>query len=298
MNKTTIAIIIPWFGPWPTWMDLFIHSSQCNKTIDFILFSDQELPAYAQNIKNIHFEKIAFKDYCSLVSQSLDIEFHPANPYKLCDLKPYYGFIHHEIIKNYNFWGFGDLDLVWGDIRHFYTEQLLKKHDILSTHSDRLSGHLTFVRNIPYYNTLALRLPNWKELLTSPDNQAIDEIHLTLKIYPWAKLLWKIHKHIFLRFHFQDEWSAYNRFCRRVNRILLNKKILFVERNTSPWNDGDMPQKEWLYKNGHVYDTQTKEELIYLHFLSMKKQWVGNYYHPSSNGSVISFTGFQPYEEV
>ena len=296
--KTSIALIMPYFGVWPKWAELFFDSCVKNKDIDFYFFTDCGTPESVEEKENIHFEEISFNDYCKIVSKKLGIDFHPTTPYKLCDLKPYYGFIHQEIIKKYDFWGFGDLDLVWGDIRHFYTDQLLEKFNVLSTHSDRLSGHLTLIRNTPHYNTLAFNMPDWKDLLGSPKNHAVDEIYFTLTIYPWAKLLWKAHKHIFLRFRFRNEWIAYNNFCNRVNQILLNKKIHFAEYNTTPWNDGNMPQKEWLYKNGHVYDTKTNEELIYLHFLVMKKKWVGNYYHPSSNGSVISFKGFQPYEEV
>lgn len=291
--KTSIALLMPYFGVWPKWAELFFDSCVNNKDIDFYFFTDCGTPQSVMEKENIHVKEMSFNDYCNIVSKKLDINFHPVTPYKLCDLKPYYGIIHQDIIKRYDFWGFGDIDLVWGDIRYFYTEQLLEKHDILSTHNDRLSGHLTLVRNTSYYNNLPLKLSKWKDLLTSPNNQAIDEIYLTLMIYPWAKLLWKVHKHIFLRFHFRDEWNAYNHFCNKANRILLD----IFEYNTTPWNDGDMPQKEWLYKNGHVYDTKTKEELIYLHFLAMKKQWNGDYYHPSSNGTTISFKGIQPYKE-
>lgn len=288
---TTIAIVIPWFGTWPKWINLFIHSCQHNSSVDYFFFSDQEIPEKAKGIENIHFKKQEYNDYCNMVSSKLNIEFHPSNAYKLCDLKPFYGFLHYDDLQNFDFWGFGDLDLIWGDLRHFYTEDILAKKDIISTHSDRLSGHLTLVRNTDNYRKLGFNIPKWKDLLTAPENHAMDEIHLTKTIYPYAKLLWKIHKHIFLRFHFQDEWLAYNRFCKRFNKLFLNKRVLFVERNTTPWLDGDMPQKEWLYKEGRVIDIKNGEELIYLHFLTMKKQWTGDYYHPGRESSIITFKG-------
>ena len=38
-------------------------------------------------------------------------------PYKLCDFKPAYGFIFGEYLKEYDYWGHCDIDIVWGDLR-------------------------------------------------------------------------------------------------------------------------------------------------------------------------------------
>lgn len=297
MSSPTIAIIIPWFGPWPQWVDLFFHSCLCNRTVDYYIYSDQELPLLAVGAENIHFEAMSYTDYCDMASLRLHVDFHPDRSYKLCDLKPFLGFIHQNAIQQYDFWAFGDMDLVWGDIRHFYTDEILSRHDILSTHSDRLSGHLTLIRNTKHYNTLVFKIHRWKELLTSPDNHALDEIYLTRTLYPLARLLWKAHKHIFLRFRFNDDWKAYNQFCRRINNVFLNKRILLQERSTTPWIDSDMLQKKWIYRNGHVFDAATGEELIYLHFLAMKTTWKRDYYHPSVDGATISFDGIAPLPE-
>lgn len=290
----TIAIIIPYFGEWPAWNKLFFDSCGYNSTIDFHFFTD--CPDPNLQYPNLFFHHISFSDYCDLSSQRLNIDFHPSRAYKLCDLRPFYAIVHRETLEagGYDFWGYGDLDLVWGDIRRFYSDEILSHYDILSTHQDRLSGHLTLIRNTPNYNQTAYNIPQWKQLLTSAENHALDEIHLTLTLYPFAKLLWKAHKHIFFRFQFVNEWKAYNQFCCRINTVFLNKRILLQERNTTPWNDGDMPRKKWIYTNGHVFDTSTGEELIYLHFLAMKSMWTGDYYHPSEDGATISFYGIAP----
>lgn len=41
------AIIIPYFGKWPVWFDLYLKSARENECIDFYFFTDCPLP---QNI--------------------------------------------------------------------------------------------------------------------------------------------------------------------------------------------------------------------------------------------------------
>jgi hypothetical protein len=40
-----------------------------------------------------------------------------SNPYKLCDYKPLYARIFSELVAPYDYWGWGDLDVLYGDIR-------------------------------------------------------------------------------------------------------------------------------------------------------------------------------------
>ncbi len=52
--KDKIAIIIPYFGKYPEWIDLFFYSCGMNKTIDFYFFTDCEEP-------EIHESNLSFK---------------------------------------------------------------------------------------------------------------------------------------------------------------------------------------------------------------------------------------------
>lgn len=44
---------------------------------------------------------MTFQEYCDDVSRKLGIDFHPARSYKLCDLKPFLGVIHEDILEEY-----------------------------------------------------------------------------------------------------------------------------------------------------------------------------------------------------
>lgn len=52
-------------------------------------------------------------------------------PYKLCDFRPLYGEIFSNYVDGYDFWGYCDCDLIFGDIRKFLTEELLSTKDYL-----------------------------------------------------------------------------------------------------------------------------------------------------------------------
>ena len=298
----SIAIIIPYFGSWPIWSDLFFYSCAKNDTIDFFFFTDNSNPICDNN--NLHFFNMSFQSYCEIVRKKLKVNFRPDNPYKLCDLRPFFGFLHEDILIDYDFWGYGDVDLIWGDIREFYTEELLMNYNILSTHADRVSGHFALIKNLFEYNMLAFRIPNWRNLIEEKKHYALDEIQFTLLFYPQAKWLWKIHKHVF--FNLEKEWEQYSKFLKLANTILGIDKhgLYFVEQDTTPWFSDEMvmdetirQQRKWLYKDGKVYDVWRGKELIYLHFLSLKNYWpaCGGYFNLQNNrfyNVSISLDGF------
>lgn len=287
----TIALIMPYFGKWPGWIDYFFESCSYNSSIDFYFFTDCPLPKTEH--PNMHFTEISFDDYCMMVSNKLGIDFHPSCARKLCDVKPFYAMVHKEILEKgkYDFWGYGDMDLILGDIRLFYTNELLSQYDVLSTHADRLSGHLTLLRNRPDLNASCLRIKGWKNLLESKDNHTVDEELFSLLFLPWAKILWKLHKYIWLKHCdlYKDEFASYNNFCHRINRLLgLGRRRVYMhEQYTTPWftpnHDTMYESYEWEYQNGHIFEQPTGNELIYLHFLALKHRWSLSDFPKSSN---------------
>ncbi len=190
MNK--IALISPYFGKFPEWMPLYLYSCSRQKNIDFIFYTDCEIPA--KTYSNTIFHEISFGDYCNLVSERLNIPFHPDNAYKLCDLKPFYGAVHAEELKGYEWWGYGDLDLVYGDLSLLANEYNLQHYDVLTTHIDKIAGHLTLVRKDSKYTMECLRHPQWIKLLCDKQNYGIDEKYLTRAIMPFQ---YKLSKMIF-----------------------------------------------------------------------------------------------------
>ena len=299
-----IAIIIPYFGAWPAWTPLFLESCRQNQTVDFFIFTDTEPCCFeGASSPNIRCQRISFIDYCNLASQRLDVDFHPTRAYKLCDLKPYYGIIHEDLLKDYDFWGFCDVDLVLGDLRSFYTEEILRRYDVISNHSDRVSGHFALIRKKAAVTTMPMEIPECKQMLSSDRHYGIDEIAFTKKLYPSSSFLWKVHKRVFLKLPFKDEFKSHVRFCSLFNSLMLPKRLLFKERFTTPWFTKEeaadpevAKQFQWEYRKGHVFDLKEGNELPYLHFLSLKKHWPSNCFHVSGSCDhvLINLSGIHP----
>jgi len=151
-QENKIAIIIPYFGKWPAWFEYFLLSCAYNSSVDWLLFSDCGKPG--EIFDNTRFIDFTLDDFNRLASQKLDLSIKIMHPYKICDLRPAFGHIFSEYIKDYEFWGYGDIDLIYGNLNAHFIGELLNKHDILSNHDQFISGHLCLIRNMPETNLL------------------------------------------------------------------------------------------------------------------------------------------------
>lgn len=264
-----IAIIIPYFGKFPEWIDLFLYSCSLNNkitnniVIDWLIFTDCEQPqiVYANTI----FFKISFNDYCKRISSCFHIHFSPKTPYKFCDLKPFYGIIHKSELLEYTHWGFGDLDLCYGDLSLIINEERLRKYDLVTTHGDRVAGHFTIIRKDSFYTNSCLNISEWKEKLMKEEVLGLDEMDLTnivrknmvnyLRLYRYIGKPFKIGIYGFMKFpNIVHNWYS---------------KVFIKEFCTSP-----LPKTEerwvWDVRNNHILNPEGKE-IPYLHFLFFKK---------------------------
>ena len=60
------------------------------------------------------------------------------HPYTLVEYKPAYGHIFADYLKPYTHWGYGDLDMVFGDIPSWVSDSELDDWDIVTySHGDQ-----------------------------------------------------------------------------------------------------------------------------------------------------------------
>lgn len=187
-----MLLIIPYFGSWPFWLDFFLLSCRRNPTVNWLIIGDSPAPADAP--ANVEFRQVAYADYLAFVSARLGIPFDPVRPYKLCDLKPMYGYLHEEDLSGYDFWGFCDLDVVFGDLRSFLTPEVLR-HDVIATHDTRISGHFSLLRNTPVLREAFRRIPDWAAKVCEQKSQRLDEaafskLFLRYKRWPQGLRKW------------------------------------------------------------------------------------------------------------
>ena len=175
-----LAIVIPYFGPWPAWINFFIESCRPNSAVQWFLIGDSAVPENrSPNVRHIN---IGFGDYKALLSDALGIPICATNPYKLCDLRPALPFVHRDLLAGYDFVGFGDLDVIYGDLGSFYGEDILAAYDLLSTHPDRISGHLCLMRNDERMITAFRLIPRWTKLFSSEEHAGADEARILQRL--------------------------------------------------------------------------------------------------------------------
>jgi hypothetical protein len=147
IQNMQIVFLICWQGAYPWYFPYFLQSCRYNPTVDFLIFTNQsdaqlDLPA---NVKIISCSIGQFK---ADASRRLGFEVSVESGYKLCDFKPAYGYIFHDYIKEYDFWGYCDVDVIFGNIRAFMTDELLGEYDIISARHDYLPAVLLCIEII------------------------------------------------------------------------------------------------------------------------------------------------------
>ena len=165
----TIVVIFPYFGKLPPQYQMWRASALRNPSVDFMFFTDTDV----EPAKNIIVNKMQFSDFQQLVQKAFDFPIVLDRPYKLCEYKQAYGYILQDYMKEYDFWGFGDLDLVYGDLRSFFTEDILTHKFLLGW------GHLTLLHNDEDTNTYFMKqvagYQNYKEAFTTSKITFFDE---------------------------------------------------------------------------------------------------------------------------
>ena len=165
----TVVIIFPYFGILPVQYNMWRESALRNTTVDFMFFTDADV----EPAQNIIVHKMTFADFRKLAQKAFDFPIVLDRPYKLCEYKQAYGHILQDYIKEYDFWGFGDLDLVYGDIRAFITDSVLTHKFLLGW------GHLTLMRNDKDVNTYFMKQINgyqsYKDAFTTSKIVFFDE---------------------------------------------------------------------------------------------------------------------------
>lgn len=238
----SILLIIPYFGKWPLWFDAYLKSVEKNASINWLCPTDCEIPEkYPDNIK---FLPITLSELNVKVNRVVDAKV-PLNPRKFCDLKPAYGEIFSEEVAKYDFWGICDMDIIWGDIRKFMTDELLSNYDIISSRKEAISGHFNLFKNITQINSLYKSLPNYKQLFEVPEFKWTDEVVLTEYIKNSKE---------FKKLNLKVYWDT----------ILCNQ-----ERGRDSHQEYYLDR--WLWDNGKMTNTKTKEEVMYLHFINWKR---------------------------
>lgn len=174
-NKVTpsVCIIGTYFGPFPTWISVWLASIKNNPTIDFLVVTDQKDFNHPE-IPNLYVKYMTLREFKENVEEKVGFKVKLETPYKVCDYKEIYGLVLHDDIKQYDYWGECDFDLVWGDLRSFFT-----KYDLAAYDKFLNRGHLTLYKNTTEvnerYRLSGGKFGSYKEVFRSNLSWAFDE---------------------------------------------------------------------------------------------------------------------------
>lgn len=249
------VLILPYFGKFPDIFPLFLKTAAKNPNIIFLIISDSE-----ENIDypgNVIVLSQTFSEFRELMEKRLGQTIVLEKPYKLCDYKPVYGYVLSEQIKQYDYWGYCDCDLIWGDLYSFIEPLMEKGYDKIFA-----SGHLTLYRNTQENNELF---------------RTLDEGELFSKISKDNQIYWfdedykgknNIHD-LFLKSGkkvFTEDFSVnFN-----IDTNCFQRKMYSPENRT--YIDIPYEKEQYYWDAGKIYQVKKKEETLavteypYIHF--------------------------------
>src|SRR4051812_4996887 len=140
-ESPSILLIIVYFGVLPACASLFFRSCAENASINWLLVTDQPVDELRVP-NNVSVRQTTMAAFKSSIDRIMGMQTALVTPYKLIDFKPAYGVIFAEDVAGFDWWGHCDMDLMFGQIRSFVTDDILARHDKVFIH-----GHLSLYRN-------------------------------------------------------------------------------------------------------------------------------------------------------
>lgn len=279
-----IMVIIPYFGNCPAWMDYLLQTCALNSNIQWLFYTDFSIPPDCPD--NIRFESKTMDEFNVLASHKLGLSIQLKHPYKICDLRPAFGHIFSDHLEGYDFWGYADMDLVFGNISTFLTEEVLEKHDVISVREGYQAGHFALFKNDPTINGIYTRSSRYKQIFQDAlYHYAFDERSSILgkKLHGEKSAVrsWLIFQYMISlgrrarlklgpnsrNFGLLDMTSITQSLSasgeiKLYHRDLVRSDLWYEKNNIRDW--------EIAWKDGIVTDIKTGEEFLHFHFIKSK----------------------------
>lgn len=278
-----VRLIMPYISRIPPGFEFFLEGVKCNPEISICWLTDQhidfELPG------NIIVRPTTLEEIRLKAEKELGTPISLDRPYKLCDLKPAYGAIFPELIEGYDYWGWGDFDVVWGNLHSALEKKIRDSYDVITFHNFWLSGALTVVKNCETMNNAFKRHSGWKSILGSSKHFAFDEC--------------------------EHEWDAYLEAgdLSKVDIVPKSLSLIIYEMGQSGEIRCSFEHriKEWLtetdlllidHENSTIKEVSTNVEYPLFHWV-LRNRWPGFYLPKRRLGSRyhINRQGFWPGEQ-
>lgn len=169
-------VLLPFFGKLPPYFYLFLESIARNPAVNFVFFCDQNVDAEFRVPANVRLIKTTLAQIKRDFENKLGFPISLEKPYKICDFRPAFGFLFEDIIKGYDYWGFGDIDLIYGNLGDYLKSKEVEDYSVISFREKWVSGSLAFFRNSDKINSLFQKSPLWQDIFSQPKHFGFDEV--------------------------------------------------------------------------------------------------------------------------
>lgn len=240
----SVRFIIVYFGGLPPWFEYFARSCARNPSIDWLILVEEPGGQVINCPDNLAVHSISRESLEQRVAGALGTAYRFSYGYKLCDLKPVYGHLFADFLEGYDYWGYTDLDLVWGDLAGFIEPALEAGFDVISGSRRILVGHCTLIRNEAGMNGLYRKCDGFPAKLLSSEYEVFDEKDF-------------------------DETARQEATSGRI-RVWMNA---IQTEDAIIWWQG-RPRFLILWWRGRLFDVFALREIAYFHFIQSKyRKW-------------------------
>ncbi|MCH4168357.1 MAG: hypothetical protein LKF42_03805 [Streptococcaceae bacterium] len=236
-----VLLIQPYFGKLPNYFELWLWSMANNPEFQVLLVTDCDLSTYHLPA-NIFVQQMTFAQLRQLISEKLAMPIYLEKPYKLVDYRISFAKIFEENLEDYSHWGWFDIDLTFGRLSHFISEDMLEKYDKIGAF-----GHLTILKNNKQINCLYLQENLWpvsyKEMYLSPQRFNTNEAGGINRVF--YQLGWQYGKFPFSDIGYsQPKWRD-SRYSTPYQFFFVADKRVFIA--TSQAKDAEILVEEVAY---------------------------------------------------
>lgn len=285
-KKNKIIKILPWYGDYHSYFQLYLYSIYKNKDCLDLLLIAEEPPSYPLPDNVIFLQKsleeldvllkeVIYEQYKISLNSTLPAHVGDVrkSAWKLCDYKPLYGLLFFNHIKEYSHWAFGDCDVIFGDIassipKLFTYTLIVGKGHFSAFKTDELwcSG---------FFKPTYWDAPVVKDYGTNRYNQILEKLKDVTKTHILDESHYIPDAKIYVKHNFKEakildiQENAF--FCHNHidgnSNTITQFNIMYCGKHDNP----DAQDNHYRYMNGSLYrcseSAGIQKSCIYAHFM-------------------------------
>ena len=253
--KAKIAIIEPYFGHLPPWNNPFMVTLARNSMLTWIRFSDTPPPQdVPENLVTIEMTLGGLNHLCR---RKLGFDPCLKRGYKCCDLRPAFGKVFEDYLADFDYWGYGDSDVLLGRCEDYLDDDLLAEYDAFASCRSNMNGQFAVFRNHGVLRHPHVLIEDFRDQVRNPELQYCEEVTLDTALMKSDSRV--LRRQLQIHDVGNDEWRA------RAEKIEMEE---YGNLDELFWEEG-----ETCWKDGRVVHVASGKEAMFFHFHHWKRSW-------------------------